>query len=306
MQSASCSFAAGQALAFRPVHQQQHTQRQQLHVVAKDSRIGKVPVPVPDKVTVTIKGQSVHVKVRRPVELTRRGRRSWRRLLSPLALGVPTTPGRTAAASTLPVIPTPAASANFIGCRAPRASCSAPSTLRSFLSRWALAMPPVGPASPAGDCCCGPRIAFAAMPAPPPRCRRSPTARTARPSLPPPPQGDTSIRVLRASESRVANQQHGLARTLLSNMVVGVSSGFTTTLNMIGVGYKASVAGSNLTLNLGYSHPIEMPIPAGVTVAVEKNTTVVVGGYDKEAVGQFSANIRSKREPEPYKGKGVR
>ena len=66
------------------------------------------------------------------------------------------------------------------------------------------------------------------------------------------------------------------------------------------------MAGSNLTLNLGYSHPIEMPIPAGVTVAVEKNTTVVVGGYDKEAVGQFSANIRSKREPEPYKGKGVR
>jgi len=114
------------------------------------------------------------------------------------------------------------------------------------------------------------------------------------------------LRVKRVTETRQADQLHGLSRTLVSNMVVGVSDGFTKTLNMIGVGYKAAVTGSNLTLNLGYSHPIEMAVPKGVEVKVEKNTTIMVSGYDKEVVGQFSADIRSKREPEPYKGKGVR
>jgi large subunit ribosomal protein L6 len=89
-------------------------------------------------------------------------------------------------------------------------------------------------------------------------------------------------------------------------MVVGVSTGFTKTLSLVGVGYKAAVNGQNLTLNLGYSHPIEMPVPKGLEVKVEKNTTVIVSGFDKEVVGQFAADVRSKREPEPYKGKGVR
>lgn len=115
-----------------------------------------------------------------------------------------------------------------------------------------------------------------------------------------------SLKVDRVNETRQANQQHGLCRSLVNSMVVGVSDGFSKKLTMIGVGYKAAVAGSTLTLNLGYSHPIEMAVPQGVEVAVEKNTTVVVSGYDKEQVGQFAANIRSKREPEPYKGKGVR
>lgn len=89
-------------------------------------------------------------------------------------------------------------------------------------------------------------------------------------------------------------------------MVIGCNDGFTKTLNMIGVGYKAAISGKNLTLNLGYSHPIEMQVPPNLDVKVEKNTTIIVSGCDKEAVGQFAANIRSKREPEPYKGKGVR
>ncbi|KAI3435024.1 hypothetical protein D9Q98_003076 [Chlorella vulgaris] len=114
------------------------------------------------------------------------------------------------------------------------------------------------------------------------------------------------FRVKRADESRQAAQQHGLQRTLLSNMIVGVDTGFTTTLQMLGVGYRAAVAGNNLTLNVGYSNPVQMTIPQGLTVKVEKNTTIEVSGFDKELVGQFSANVRSKREPEPYKGKGVR
>jgi large subunit ribosomal protein L6 len=114
------------------------------------------------------------------------------------------------------------------------------------------------------------------------------------------------LKVERVNETRLANQQHGLSRSLVSNMVVGVSTGFTKTLSMIGVGYKAAVAGSNLNLSLGYSHPIEMPVPSGLEVKVEKNTTITVSGFDKELVGQFAADVRSKREPEPYKGKGVR
>jgi large subunit ribosomal protein L6 len=114
------------------------------------------------------------------------------------------------------------------------------------------------------------------------------------------------LKVDRVNETRQANQQHGLSRSLVSNMVVGVSAGFSKTLTLIGVGYKAAVTGSSITLNLGYSHPVEMPVPAGLAVEVVKNTTVVVSGFDKELVGQFAADIRSKREPEPYKGKGVR
>ncbi len=114
------------------------------------------------------------------------------------------------------------------------------------------------------------------------------------------------LKVVRVNETRQANCLHGLSRSLLNSMVVGVSTGFTKTLSLVGVGYKAAVNGQNLTLNLGYSHPIEMPVPKGLEVKVEKNTTVIVSGFDKEVVGQFAADVRSKREPEPYKGKGVR
>ena len=118
-------------------------------------------------------------------------------------------------------------------------------------------------------------------------------------------EGDV-LTVNRAKEHKTANAIHGLSRSLVNNMVIGVNDGFAKTLTLIGVGYRAAVSGKTLTLSLGYSHPVEMPIPEGVKVEVVKNTTVIVSGHDKEQVGQFSADIRSKREPEPYKGKGVR
>jgi large subunit ribosomal protein L6 len=114
------------------------------------------------------------------------------------------------------------------------------------------------------------------------------------------------LRVARAVEGRQASALHGLSRALVSNMVTGVSTGFTKTLNLVGVGYRAAVNGQNLSLSLGYSHPVEMPVPKGLEVKVEKNTTITVSGVDKELVGQFAADVRSKREPEPYKGKGVK
>tara|TARA_R110000868_G_scaffold262401_1_gene520837 strand:- start:9437 stop:9970 length:534 start_codon:yes stop_codon:yes gene_type:complete len=98
----------------------------------------------------------------------------------------------------------------------------------------------------------------------------------------------------------------GLSRALVNNMVTGVSEGFEKKLELRGVGYRAAVQGNKLTMNLGYSHPVEMEAPAGITVAVEGNTNVTVTGFDKQVVGQFAAEIRSKRKPEPYKGKGVR
>lgn len=117
---------------------------------------------------------------------------------------------------------------------------------------------------------------------------------------------DNTVKVAVARQGRLGNQQHGLSRTLVANMVEGVSAGFTKTLSLVGVGYRAAVAGSTLTLNLGYSHPVEMAIPSGLSVKVEKNTSISILGRDKEAVGQFAADVRSKRPPEPYKGKGVR
>ncbi len=99
---------------------------------------------------------------------------------------------------------------------------------------------------------------------------------------------------------------HGLYRTLLSNMVTGVSTGFTKTLEIQGVGYRVEKQGNNLLLNLGFSHPVEVSPPAGIEFAVEGNNRVLVTGIDKELVGQVSANIRKIRPPEPYKGKGIR
>jgi large subunit ribosomal protein L6 len=97
----------------------------------------------------------------------------------------------------------------------------------------------------------------------------------------------------------------GLFRALINNMVVGVTAGFTKVLEINGVGYKAAIAGKKLTLNLGYSHPIEMEVPAGLEAKVEKNT-ITITGADRQAVGQFAAVVRGMREPEPYKGKGIK
>jgi large subunit ribosomal protein L6 len=98
----------------------------------------------------------------------------------------------------------------------------------------------------------------------------------------------------------------GLSRALIANMVHGVAEGYEKKLEMVGVGYKAAVAGTALTLNLGFSHPIELIVPKGLTAEVDKNTNISIQGIDKELVGNFAAKIRKYRKPEPYKGKGVR
>ncbi|GLX78893.1 50S ribosomal protein L6 [Thalassotalea insulae] len=109
-----------------------------------------------------------------------------------------------------------------------------------------------------------------------------------------------------AEESKEAWAQAGTARALINNMVEGVSNGFTKTLVLNGVGYRAKAAGKSLDLSLGFSHPISHAIPAGVTVETPSQTEVVLKGADKQLVGQVAANIRAYREPEPYKGKGIR
>lgn len=118
-------------------------------------------------------------------------------------------------------------------------------------------------------------------------------------------EGET-IRVVRRDESRAARQRHGLSRTLVANMVEGVSKGFEKRLQILGVGYRAQVQGRNLILNVGYSKPVEIVPPDGVQVAVESNTNVIVSGINKEIVGNTAARIRAVRPPEPYKGKGIR
>lgn len=99
---------------------------------------------------------------------------------------------------------------------------------------------------------------------------------------------------------------HGLARSLIQNMVTGTTQGFETTLEMVGVGYRAAVQGRNLDLQIGFSHPTLVPIPEGVQVTVEKGTAISVKGADKQNVGQFAATVRAKRPPEVYQGKGIR
>ncbi|MBE6927635.1 MAG: 50S ribosomal protein L6 [Ruminococcaceae bacterium] len=114
------------------------------------------------------------------------------------------------------------------------------------------------------------------------------------------------ITVSRPDDSHENKSLHGLTRTLLNNMVVGVDKGFTKELEVNGVGYRASKEGNKLVLNIGYSHPVNMEEPEGVTVEVPSPNKVIVTGTDKQKVGQFAANIRSKRPPEPYKGKGIK
>jgi large subunit ribosomal protein L6 len=118
-------------------------------------------------------------------------------------------------------------------------------------------------------------------------------------------EGETLL-VNRQDESRTSRQLHGLSRTLVANMVEGVSQGFQRRLEIQGVGYRAQVQGRNLTLNVGYSHPVQIEPPEGVELVVENNTNVIVSGFNKELVGNTAAKIRSVRPPEPYKGKGIR
>ncbi len=119
-------------------------------------------------------------------------------------------------------------------------------------------------------------------------------------------QEDGSVRVTRASEERTVRALHGTARSLIANMIEGVSSGYVRELEIQGVGFRAAVKGQDLDLSLGFSHPVLHPIPAELTVTVEENTKIKVEGIDKQLVGQFAADVRSYYPPEPYKGKGVR
>jgi large subunit ribosomal protein L6 len=111
---------------------------------------------------------------------------------------------------------------------------------------------------------------------------------------------------VRQNDSKPARANHGLIRSLISNMVDGVTQGFSKKLEVNGVGYRADVKGKNLVMNLGYSHPIEYSIPEGITIEVDKQNNITVSGCDKQQVGQVAAKIRSYREPDHYKGKGVR
>ena len=115
----------------------------------------------------------------------------------------------------------------------------------------------------------------------------------------------SEITVTRPNDLKRMKSLHGLTRTLINNMVVGVTEGYTKVLEINGVGYRASKSGNKLTLNLGYSHPVEMTDPEGLESAVEGNK-ITIKGIDKEKVGQYAAEIRDKRRPEPYKGKGIK
>ena len=119
-------------------------------------------------------------------------------------------------------------------------------------------------------------------------------------------QEGENVVVTTDDDSRTARERHGLSRTLVANMVEGVSKGFEKRLSIQGVGYRAQAQGTKLTLNVGYSNPVEMTMPKGVNVKGENNTMVTVSGINKEVVGNTAATIRAVRPPEPYKGKGIR
>ncbi|MBN2087283.1 50S ribosomal protein L6 [Candidatus Peregrinibacteria bacterium] len=119
---------------------------------------------------------------------------------------------------------------------------------------------------------------------------------------------ENNIQVTRKGDEPEDRSLHGLTRALVNNMVIGVSDGFQKKLEIIGVGYRAQVSGKKLTLNLGFSHPVELTAPEGIDVKMdeEQKNTIVISGVDKQVVGQFAAIIRKFRPPEPYKGKGIR
>jgi len=117
---------------------------------------------------------------------------------------------------------------------------------------------------------------------------------------------DGKVTFVPVNESREANAMSGTLRQLVNNMVVGVSKGFEKKLSLVGVGYKASVAGNKLNLAVGYSHPVNVEMPTGITVATATPTEILIKGADRQRVGQIAAEIRAIRPPEPYKGKGIR
>lgn len=119
-------------------------------------------------------------------------------------------------------------------------------------------------------------------------------------------QEGNTLSVVRPSDSKEHRTNHGTTRALLANMVTGVSEGFTRTLELIGVGYRAQLQGTKLVLNVGYSHPVEFTPEQGLEVEVPSNTKIIVKGISKERVGALASNIRDVRPPEPYKGKGMR
>jgi large subunit ribosomal protein L6 len=117
---------------------------------------------------------------------------------------------------------------------------------------------------------------------------------------------DGALSVTRSADDKISRSQHGLARALINNMVVGVTGGFEKKLQLVGVGYKAEKKGDTLVMSLGFSHPVELADPGGITTEVTSPTEIIVRGIDKAVVGNYAADIRAWRKPEPYKGKGVR
>ncbi|MGL5977492.1 MAG: 50S ribosomal protein L6 [Erysipelotrichaceae bacterium] len=114
------------------------------------------------------------------------------------------------------------------------------------------------------------------------------------------------LTVVRPNEEKHTKQLHGTTRALIANMVEGVNTGFTRTLELVGIGFRSAMSGNKLTLNVGYSHPVEFTIEEGITVECKSATEILVSGIDKQRVGEWAANIRAVRKPEPYKGKGIR
>lgn len=117
---------------------------------------------------------------------------------------------------------------------------------------------------------------------------------------------DGVLTVTRPNEEKHTKQLHGTTRALLFNMVEGVTNGYTKVLELVGIGFRANVAGKKLTLNVGYSHPVEFDVEEGLTVECPNTSEIKVSGIDKQRVGEFAANVRAVRKPEPYKGKGIR
>lgn len=119
-------------------------------------------------------------------------------------------------------------------------------------------------------------------------------------------EGNSVVNFEPKGNPRQLSAAWGTARALVANMVIGVTTGYTISLKLIGVGYRAAVQGKQLNMTLGYSHPVEVMIPAGLTIEVKDQTEIAISGTDKQVVGQFAANLRGRRAPEPFKGKGVR
>ena len=117
---------------------------------------------------------------------------------------------------------------------------------------------------------------------------------------------DNTVLTKQVKESKKANMMQGTSNSLINNMIIGVSKGYDKGLEAVGVGYRFNVSGNKITINAGYSHPVVMEAPVGLTVTSESNTEITIHGIDKQKVSEFAANIRKVREPEPYKGKGIR